>query len=102
MPGGRSTVGVSAPIDRELHICSLLVHVGPSHVDPVQDLIGRLGGIEIHAVTADGRMVVTIETENAAEIPTLIAKIGGLAGVVSAALVFHQTERERDGTGIVP
>ena len=99
MPGRRNKLGVAAPLDRELHICSLAVHVFPSHLDLVQDLISRLHGIEIHAVAADGRIVVTIEAENAAEIPDLIAEIKGLAGVISAALAFHQTEL-RDGTGV--
>ena len=99
MPGRRNKLGVAAPLDRELHICSLAVHVFPSHLDLVQDLISRLHGIEIHAVAADGRMVVTIEAENAAEVPDLIAEIKGLAGVISAALAFHQTEL-RDGTGV--
>ena len=101
MPGGRSTFGLAAPLRRDLHICSLVVHALPSHVGSVRDRISRLPGVEIHAVTADGRMVVTIETENAAEIPTHIAEISGVVGVISAALAFYQTERGRDGTGIV-
>jgi periplasmic nitrate reductase NapD len=82
-----------------ISICSLAVHVLPSHLASLQDLIGRLRGVEIHAVTADGRVVVTIEAENAAKIPAVIAEIRGAAGVISAALAFHQTESGRDGTG---
>jgi periplasmic nitrate reductase NapD len=100
MPGCRRTFGLVAPLDRDLHICSLAVRALPSRVDPVQDLISRLPGVEIHATTADGGMVVTIEAEDAAEIPARVAEIRGLAGVVSAALAFHQTESGPDGSRV--
>ena len=76
---------MSANVERasaELHICSLVVHVLPSKVEAVHEAIGDLDGTEIHAVTADGRMVVTLEQ---------------LHGVISTALVFHQVETVGSG-----
>jgi nitrate reductase NapD len=87
----------------ELHVASLVVHALPSKVQAVHDAIGRLYGAEVHAVTVDGRMVVTLDTENEADMLAGIAEIGLLVGVVSAALVFHQTESWRGGAiGGVP
>ena len=66
----------------ELQICSLVVHAVPSKAQAVHEAIGDLDGTEIHAVTADGRMVVTLEQ---------------LHGVISTALVFHQVETVGSG-----
>ena len=76
----------------EFHISSLVVHALAPKVPAVRDAIGRLRGAEIHAVTPDGRIVVTLESVNEADILTCTAEIRGLAGVVSVALVFHQAE----------
>ena len=75
----------SASVERasaELHICSLVVHAVPSKAQAVHEAIGDLDGTEIHAVTAAGRMVVTLEQ---------------LHGVISTALVFHQVETVGSG-----
>ena len=79
-------------MDEELHISSLVVHALPSKVQAVYDAIGHLDGTEIHAVTVEGRMIVTLETENEADFLKRFAEIDQLTGVVSTALVFHQVE----------
>jgi nitrate reductase NapD len=84
-------------MDEELHISSLVVHALPSKVQAVHEAIGDLDGTEIHAVTADGRMVVTLETKSEADFLMRFAEIDQLSGVVSTALVFHQVETVGSG-----
>jgi periplasmic nitrate reductase NapD len=79
-------------MNEELHISSLVVHALPSKVEAVQRAIGHLDGTEIHAVTVEGRMIVTVETRNEADFLKRFAEIDRLTGVVSTALVFHQVE----------
>ena len=79
-------------MDRELHISSLVVHVLPSKMQAVHDAISHLDGVEIHAVTVEGRIAVTIETKSEADFLKCFTKIDQLTGVVSTALVFHQVE----------
>jgi nitrate reductase NapD len=81
----------------ELHISSLVVHVLPSKARAVREAIGELDGTEIHAVTADARMVVTLETKSEADFLMRFAEIDNLSGVVSTALVFHQVETLESG-----
>ena len=76
----------------ELHISSLVVHVLPSKVQAVHDAIGHFRGTEIHAVTVEGRMIVTVETKSEADFLKCFNEIDELTGVVSTALVFHQVE----------
>lgn len=73
-----------------------MVHARSANVGAVSDAIARLPGAEIHAVTEEGRMVVTLETTGEADFLTRVAEIGQLTGVVSTALVFHQIEMSSD------
>lgn len=81
----------------EIHICSLVVHALPSKVQAVREAIGDLDGTEIHAVTADGRMVITLETKSDIDFLMGFAEIEQLHGVISTALVFHQVETVGSG-----
>ena len=81
----------------EFHISSLVVQVLPAEVQFVQEAIARLGGTEINAVTLEGRIVVTLETNSEAGFLMRFAEIDRLPGVVSAMLVFHQVESVGSG-----
>lgn len=76
----------------EFHISSLVVQALPAKTQFVRDEVGRLPGAEISAVTVEGRIVVTLETNGEAEFLTRFAEIEHLPGVVSVMLVFHQVE----------
>lgn len=73
------------------HISSLLVTVHPKMLDRVAAAIGEIAGAEVAWTVSSGKIIVTMETSNEAEIVSGLTRIETLAGVVSAALVFHQT-----------
>jgi periplasmic nitrate reductase NapD len=76
----------------EFHLSGLVVRALPAKTQFVQDAIARLPGAEINAVTVEGRIAVTLETNGEAEFPMRFAEIERLPGVVSVMLVFHQVE----------
>jgi periplasmic nitrate reductase NapD len=90
------------PMLEEVHISSLVVHARPADARAVSDAIGQLPGAEIHALTEEGRMVVTLETVGEADFLTRMEQIGRLSGVVSTALVFHQVEMSSVSGGNMP
>lgn len=81
----------------EFHISSLVVQALPSNARLVEAAIARLPGAEINVVTAEGRIVVTLETNSEAEFLMRFAEIDRLPGVVSTMLVFHQVETVESG-----
>jgi nitrate reductase NapD len=92
MPGRQPTPRDPVQIGEPLHIVSLSVRTSPSNVQAAQDAVCQLPGAEIHAVTKDGQIVITIEADNEAQILATMSSIRGLAGVISLALTFHQVE----------
>ena len=76
----------------EIHISSLVVHARPEGIKSIEVAIGALEGAEVHGVSEQGKLVVTLETINEGEMLTRIEAINQIAGVLSVALVFHQVE----------
>ena len=77
-----------------MNISSAIVHARPRDVALVQAGLATLAGVEVHAVSPEGKMIVTIETEDDGSNAATYQLIGQLDGVMSAAMVYHQTESE--------
>ena len=81
----------------ETHISSLVVHSFPETADAVQSALRTMDGVEIHA-ESNGKIVITLETDNEADIVTRLNDISLLQGVLSATLVFHHVESDQAGS----
>jgi periplasmic nitrate reductase NapD len=83
------------PAPREAHVSSLVVHVRPEKAGVVRADMADMPGVEVHAEEG-GKIVVTLETDNEADIVTRLSEISLLDGVMSATLVFHHFEPVAD------
>ncbi|QLE84194.1 MULTISPECIES: chaperone NapD [Shewanella] len=79
-------------MSQEYHVTSLVVHAAPKALVEVKHNIDVLPGTEIHAVTDEGKLVVTLEGETQASILDNVEAINALTGVLSSSLVYHQVE----------
>ncbi|HMV06055.1 MAG TPA: chaperone NapD [Accumulibacter sp.] len=79
-----------------MNISSVLVNAQPQAVHDVQRRLLALHGIEIHVVSEDGRLIVTIEAESAQAAADTFSQINQQPGVLSASLVYHQFESDPD------
>ncbi|WP_310448691.1 chaperone NapD [Sulfuritalea sp.] len=79
-----------------MNISSAIIHARPGDVAIVQAGLTSLAGVEIHAVSPEGKLIVTIVTEDDGSNVATYELIGQLDGVMSAAMVYHQTESEPD------
>lgn len=73
----------------ELHIASLVVYSSPRRADKVADAVAALPGAVVHAVSAEGKLVVTLEAPTSAEMTQAVSHIQHIDGVLSAALVYQ-------------
>lgn len=79
-----------------MNISSLIVDVQPAALSTVRHELKRWPGVEIHAATTLGKIVLTVETESDADTTDTFARIGAIDGVMSVALAYHQIEPEPD------
>ena len=77
-----------------MNISSIIVHAKPTELVSVRGQLERIPGVEIHAATDDGRLVVTIETDTDGATAGTFDRINLMDGVMSAAMVFHQFESD--------
>ena len=78
----------------EVHISSLIVHAVPEHLTLIKRQIEAFEGAEIYGESANGKLVVVIETQNQGYITDTIDAINQLEHVLNTALVFHQIETD--------
>ena len=76
-------------LSEELHIASLVVHATPRRLAGVSDTIAALPGAVVHASSANGKLVVTLEAATAEAMTATVSGIQHIDGVLSAALVYQ-------------
>lgn len=74
-----------------MNIAGVLVHSRPDASVAVQRALAALPGVEVHAAD-DGRIVVTVEGDDADVLADTFRRFHDLAGVLSAAMVYHHFE----------
>ena len=74
-----------------MNIAGVVIHARPEKLAGVETQLTELPGVEIHATTEDGRMVVTVEDE-APRLADTVMGLQDVDGVVSASLVYHNFE----------
>ncbi len=79
-----------------INISSLIVGAQPAMLDRVRAGLGAMPGVEVHACSDDGRMIVSLETNSERSTVDTFEAIRQLDGVLSASLVYHQYETDPD------
>lgn len=77
-----------------MNISSVIVIPHPDHIEAVQPKLREIEGVEIHAVSPEGKMIVTLETEDDRTTTQTYEYICQLDGVLSASMVYHQKESD--------
>lgn len=83
-------------MDQEVHIAGIVVFSLPEHLAATKLNIGSLPAAEIHAVSSDGKLIVTLEAESTRHILDIMDAIRALPGVVDVALVYQHAEPSAD------
>jgi nitrate reductase NapD len=82
----------AAPLD----VSGLVIYATPGAGPQALEALGGIEGLTVHAASAEGKIVATLETPDAQRSMELFERIGALAGVESVALVYHQIETDPD------
>ncbi|MDI6748876.1 MAG: chaperone NapD [Pseudomonadota bacterium] len=75
-----------------MNISSVIVIPHPEQVAAVRARLQTLPGVELAAVSPEGKMIVTIETASDRDTVERFEQINLLDGVMSASMVYHQKE----------
>ncbi len=79
-----------------MNISSAIVYAKPDREPVLREQLLQVQGVEVHAATEDGKIIVTIEAANDREAIDTYEAIGRLDGVLNIAMIFQQTESHPD------
>jgi len=77
-----------------MNISSVIVVPHPDHIEVVRERLGDIEGVELHAVSPEGKLVVTIEAADDRATTGTYEYLAQLDGVMSVAMVYHQMESD--------
>jgi nitrate reductase NapD len=78
----------------EYNVCGVLVHAQPAELEAVRGRLAAMPGVEVHAASGEGKMVVTVEDAGERLAIDTVTEILNTAGVISASLVYQYTDDE--------
>jgi nitrate reductase NapD len=81
-------------IMQNVNISSFILLVRPDAIPTLTTRLAELPGIELHAQSPDGKLIVTLECEDDSTTNDTFALISRLEGVLSVSLVYHQFESD--------
>ncbi|MEW6163779.1 MAG: chaperone NapD [Pseudomonadota bacterium] len=77
-----------------MNISSVIVIPHPDHVEAVRERLCEIEGVELHASSPEGKMIVTVEAPDDRATTGTYEFISQLDGVLSASMVYHQKESD--------
>jgi nitrate reductase NapD len=75
-----------------MNISGVLVHAYPQKAAAVTRRLEAMEGFEVHANTAEGKIVVTIEKTDDNSMADAMLELQVMPDVLNASMVYHQFE----------
>ncbi|MDP2751157.1 MAG: chaperone NapD [Rhodocyclaceae bacterium] len=79
-----------------MNISSAIVHARPGTAGSVESILSGISGVEVHAASEEGKIVVTIESDDDHGTTDIFDFISKMDDVLSASMVYHQNESDPD------
>lgn len=76
-----------------MSISGLVIHAHPDQVADVQKRLMTLTGVEIHGVSDDGKMVITVDVKDDRIAADTLMEMQKQEGVLSASLIYNHFEK---------
>ncbi len=77
-----------------MNLSSLVVHARGDRIPLLRQAMSELPGVEVHAATADGRMVVTVEECAESPLADTLMDLQLMEGVLSISLAYHYCDND--------
>ncbi len=78
--------------EREIHIAGIIAYCDTGKIEAIKTHISMLPQAECHAQSAEGKLVITLETESTRRTLDCMDAIRALPGVYDVSLVYQHAE----------
>ena len=73
-----------------MNISGVIVHARPEKLVAVRQRLADIAGVEVHAASEDGKLIVTVEEESDRILADTVLSLRDVPGVLSASMVYHE------------
>lgn len=80
----------------DFNICGVLVHARPGKAHQVGQVLEQLPGVEIHSLTDNDRLVITIEGETRSFVADTMSDFHKVEHVLSTAMVYQYSDLDTE------
>ncbi len=77
-----------------MNLSSVVLRAKPAHLEAVRHALVALPGVEVHATTSDGKLVVTLEDTGTANAADTFVKLHDIRGVMSVAMIYQYSDEQ--------
>ena len=77
-----------------MNISSAILYIAPERLDEACEALLQMGGVEIHARSPEGKVVVTLEDDSTNSAADKYVALHGAPGVASVAMVYQYSDDE--------
>jgi nitrate reductase NapD len=75
-----------------MNISGIVLRTRPEHAEEVRATLAALPGVEVHAATGDGRLVLTLEDAGTASAADTFVQLHDIRGVMSVAMIYQYSD----------
>lgn len=75
-----------------MDISGVVVRAYPEHIDSIGKVLSAMPGVEVHGNNDDGRIVVTVEQDDANQLSDILTDMQTIPGVLAASMIYHAFE----------
>ena len=72
-----------------MNISSVLVRTRPESLPKVQRDLAAIPGVEVHAASGEGHMVITVEDLEGRPVTDTVLSVQSMEGVLFTSMVYH-------------
>ena len=72
-----------------MNISSIVVQTSPDRSEALQEHLTALSGVDLHAATPEGSIVITVEDTPDNKPSDILMQVQNIKGVLSASLIYN-------------
>lgn len=75
-----------------MNISGIVLRASPGNAAAVRASVAALPGVEVHAATHDGRLVLTLEDAGTGSAADTFVKLHDIQGVMSVSMIYQYSD----------
>lgn len=86
----------------EYNICGVVIHATADKKVMIESTLSQITGVEVHASTDQGKLVVTVESEDNHYVADIIDSFKDIDGVLTSSMIYQFCDKPNTTNEGVP